>query len=148
VLNIEDIYTKTILDLASNIPALSRLDKPDVTVTRGVALCGSTITIDLHLKNNKIVDIGLDVRTCALGKASATVFVENARGLNFYEVKKLRENLAIFLKTGIFKIEDLFQKYKYFEAAKLVPYRHDSILLILDATIEGIDNFINTSDKE
>ena len=47
-----------------------------------------------------------------------------------------------------FGVGEIFKKYEYFKPAKAVPYRHDSILLILDATIEGINNFINTSDKE
>ncbi len=130
------------------MPTTSRLNKPDITTKRGVALCGSVMTVDLCLENDKIVDIGLDIRTCALGKASAAIFVENAKGLSLHEVKKLRDDLNTFLKTGVFKIKEIFKKYEYFKPAKAVPYRHDSILLILDATIEGINNFINTSDKE
>ncbi len=90
------------------------------------------MTVDLNLKDGMIDDIGLEIRSCALGKASASIFVKNAKGLNLDDVKKV-------FKTGDFKMQSAFNKYKYFEPARLVPYRHDSIMLVIDATIEGLE---------
>ncbi len=133
-----DIYTKTILQFASNIPHAERLEKADVSITKRTAVCGSSITVDLNIKNGKIANMGLDVKACALGQASAAIFSKNAIGLNLKDVQKLKTELISFLKTGNFQIKKPFEDYKYLEPARLVPYRHDSILLVLDSTEEGL----------
>ena len=44
--------------------------------------------------NDKINDIGLDIRSCALGKASASIFLKNAKGLNLDDIKKVKKDLS------------------------------------------------------
>ena len=138
-----DIYTKTILRFASNIPYAERLDRPDVSITKRTAVCGSSMTVDLNIENGKIQRIGLDVKACALGQASASIFAKNAVGLTLNEVQKLKIELIEFLKTGNFQIKPPFEDYKYLSPARSVPYRHDSILLVLDSTEEGLNESIN-----
>ena len=62
-----------------------------------------------------------------------------SEGLNLDDIKKVKKDLMSFLKTGDFKMQSAFDKYKYFEPARLVPYRYDSIMLVIDATIEGLE---------
>ena len=137
-----DIYTKTILRFASNIPNAERLMSPDVSVTKRTAVCGSSMTVDLNIKNGKIEKIGLDIKACALGQASASIFSKNAVGLTLEEVQNLKNELIDFLKTGNFQIKKPFEDYKYLDPARSVPYRHDSILLVLDSTEEGLNKWI------
>ena len=137
-----DIYTKTILRFASNIPNAERLKSPDVSVTKRTAVCGSSMTVDLNIKNGKIEKIGLDIKACALGQASASIFAKNAVGLTLDEVQNLKNELIGFLKTGDFQIKKPFDDYKYLDPARSVPYRHDSILLVLDSTEEGLNKWI------
>jgi len=137
-----DIYTKTILRFASNIPNAERLKSPDVSVTKRTAVCGSSMTVDLNIKNGKIEKIGLDIKACALGQASASIFAKNAVGLTLEEVQNLKNELIGFLKTGDFQIKKPFDDYKYLDPARSVPYRHDSILLVLDSTEEGLNKWI------
>ena len=137
-----DIYTKTILRFASNIPNAERLKSPDISITRRTAVCGSSMTVDLNIKNGKIEQIGLDIKACALGQASASIFAKNAIGLTLKEVQKLKNELINFLKTGDFQIKTPFEDYKYLDPARSVPYRHDSILLVLDSTEEGLNKWI------
>ena len=133
-----DLYTNNILELASTIPITTRLKEPDVTVTKRTAICGSSITLDLNISDTKISKIGLDIKACALGQASACIFLTHAVGTDIKVISELRKNLKIFLDAGSFLIKDPFAKYKYFEPAQKVPYRHDSVLLILDASIEAL----------
>ena len=137
-----DIYTKTILRFASNIPNAERLKSPDVSVTKRTAVCGSSMTVDLNIRNGKIEKIGLDIKACALGQASASIFAKNAVGLTLEEVQNLKNELIGFLKTGDFQIKKPFDDYKYLDPARSVPYRHDSILLVLDSTEEGLNKWI------
>ena len=133
-----DLYTNNILELASTIPITTRLKQPDVTVTKRTAICGSSITLDLNISDSKISEIGLDIKACALGQASACIFLTHAVGTDIKVISELRKNLKMFLDAGSFLIKDPFAKYKYFEPAQKVPYRHDSVLLILDASIEAL----------
>ena len=142
-----DLYTNNILELASTIPITSRLKDPDVSVTKRTAICGSSITLDLNIKEYKIIEMGLDIKACALGQASACIFVTHAVGANLNTVLELRKNLKTFLETGSFLIKDPFVRYKYFEPAQKVPYRHDSVLLVLDASIEALQKFSNLKTK-
>ena len=45
--------------------------------------------------------------------------------------------------AGDFLIKTPFEDYKYLEPARSVPYRHDSILLVLDSTEEGLNKWIH-----
>ena len=137
-----DIYTKTILRFASNIPNAERLKSPDVSVTKRTAVCGSSMTVDLNIKNGKIEKIGLDIKACALGQASASIFAKNAVGLTLEEVQNLKNELIGFLKTGDFQVKKPFDDYQYLDPARSVPYRHDSILLVLDSTEEALNKWI------
>ena len=65
------------------------------------------MTVDLNIENGKIKKIGLDVKACALGQASASIFSKNAIGLNLSAVTELRINLSNFLKV-VFKLLKLF----------------------------------------
>ena len=142
-----DLYTNNILELASTIPITSRLKDPDVSVTKRTAICGSSITLDLNIEEYKIIELGLDIKACALGQASACIFVTHAVGTNLNTVLELRKNLKTFLETGSFLIKDPFVRYKYFEPAQKVPYRHDSVLLVLDASIEALKKFSDLKTK-
>ena len=133
-----DLYTNNILELASTIPITTRLKQPDVTVTKRTAICGSSITLDLNISDTKISEIGLDIKACALGQASACIFLTHAVGTDIKIISELRKNLKMFLDKGSFLIKEPFAEYKYFEPAQKVPYRHDSVLLILDASIEAL----------
>ena len=142
-----DLYTNNILELASTIPITTRLKHPDVSVTKRTAICGSSITLDLNVVDSKIREVGLDIKACALGQASACIFLTDAVGTNFDTILELRRNLKTFLETGTFLIKSPFARYKYFKPAQKVPYRHDSVLLILDASIEALRKASNLETK-
>ena len=142
-----DLYTNNILELASTIPITTRLKQPDVTVTKRTAICGSSITLDLNISDYKISEIGLDIKACALGQASACIFLTHAVGTDIKVISELRKNLKIFLDRGSFLIGDPFAGYKYFKPAQKVPYRHDSVLLILDASIEALQKVSDLKTK-
>ena len=142
-----DLYTNNILELASTIPVTTRLKHPDVSVTKRTAICGSSITLDLNIADSKIREVGLDIKACALGQASACIFLTHAVGTNFDTILELRRNLKTFLETGTFLIKYPFARYKYFEPAQKVPYRHDSVLLVLDASIEALKKVSDLKTK-
>ena len=54
------LYSARILSLAADIPHLDRLDAPDATAKRRSPLCGSTVTVDLQVKDGRITGFGQD----------------------------------------------------------------------------------------
>ena len=51
--DLDDIYSARILELAGAISHIGRLPAPDASATAHSKLCGSTVTIDLTLKDGK-----------------------------------------------------------------------------------------------
>jgi NifU-like protein involved in Fe-S cluster formation len=72
------LYNKDILRLAASIPHHGRLANADASVEKRSATCGSRVTADVRMKNGKLVDLGLDVKACALGQASASLMAAQA----------------------------------------------------------------------
>ncbi len=50
---LNDIYNKKIIELAGNIPLLGRLADPDASATAHSKLCGSTVKVDLKMKDGR-----------------------------------------------------------------------------------------------
>ncbi|MBI1981784.1 MAG: iron-sulfur cluster assembly scaffold protein [Methylocystis sp.] len=59
---LNNIYNQRILELAGNIPRIGRLPQPDATASAYSKLCGSTITVDLKLRDGKVADYAEPVR--------------------------------------------------------------------------------------
>ena len=68
-----DLYSKRILVLAANITLTERLDNPQSTVKKRSPMCGSMVTVDISINENKVVNYGHEVKACALGQAAASV---------------------------------------------------------------------------
>ena len=67
---LDEVYNRRVLELAADIPRLDRLAAPDATAKAHSRLCGSTVTVDLGVRDGKVSDFGHDVRACALGQAA------------------------------------------------------------------------------
>lgn len=136
---IDDVYNKQILELAGNIPRLGRLDAPQGSATAHSRLCGSTVTVDLVLDGDRIVDFAHDVKACALGTASASVLARNVIGATTGEVRAAREAVRLMLKENGAPPEGRFADMKYLEPVRDYKARHASTLLPYDATIAAIE---------
>ncbi len=136
---IDDVYNKQILELAGNIPRLGRLDAPQGSATAHSRLCGSTVTVDLVLDGDRVVDFAHDVKACALGTASASVLARNVIGATTGEVRAAREAVRIMLKENGAPPEGRFADMKYLEPVRDYKARHASTLLPYDATIAAIE---------
>src|ERR1700759_1935640 len=97
---LNDIYNTKILELAGNIPRIGRLQAPDASATAHSKLCGSTVTIDLILDGETVVDFAHDVKACALGQASSSIMARNIIGSTASELRELRETVRKMLKEN------------------------------------------------
>ena len=48
-----DLYSKRILALAANIALTERLDNPQSTIKKRSPMCGSMVTVDICISENK-----------------------------------------------------------------------------------------------
>jgi len=134
------LYSNRILGLAADIPHRVRLDAPDGTAKRRSPLCGSTVTVDITLKNGAITAFGQDVKACALGQASAAVVGANIIGRTVGEVQAGRDQLFAMLKSDGPVPDAPFDALEVLGPAADYKNRHASILLAFDATLDAFAN--------
>ncbi len=139
------LYSGRILELAADIPHIGRLSDPDGSAKRRSPLCGSTVTVDLTVKDNRIKDFAQDVKACALGQAAASVVGSNIIGRTRAEVEQARDELFAMLKSGGPAPSAPFDDLKVLMPARDYKNRHVSILLALEATLEALEASENRS---
>ncbi len=132
------LYSGRILELAANIPHLGRLPAPDGTARKRSPLCGSTVTVDVTVKDGHVTEFAQDVKACALGQASAAILGQVVIGRNLAELTAARDALKAMLKdTGPVPVAP-FSGYEILLPARDYKNRHASILLALDAVCEAV----------
>lgn len=129
------LYNQQILRLAASTPA-SRLVAPMASVEKRSAVCGSRVTVDVDVDGEgRVRAIGMLVRACALGQASATLMAAEVIGKTPAELADARDSLAAWLAgssaTPAWPGIDIF--------APALPHsaRHASIRLAFEAVAEA-----------
>ncbi len=107
-----DIYREELMEHYKNPQNRGRLAAPSVTSVGKNAMCGDFLTLDLEIRDNKIVDVSYDGEACAVSIASASVLSEEILGKNLVEVKdfskeKLLALLGVNLTTSRIKCATL-----------------------------------------
>src|SRR5437667_12527953 len=97
---LSDIYNKRILELAADIPRLGRLSAPDASAKAHSRLCGSTVVIDLALRDGRVSDFAHDVKACALGQASSSLMARHIIGATPAELVDLRAVMHRMLREN------------------------------------------------
>lgn len=131
------LYSTRLLALAADMPLTQRLTAPTATVKRRAPLCGSTVTVDLDLRDGVITGYGQDVKACALGQATAAIVASQIIGLTEAQVQRGRDQLAAMLKENGPVPEAPFAELHLLEPAREYKNRHASILLAFDATLDA-----------
>ena len=130
------LYNKDILRLAASIPHHRRLAQPQASVEKRSLTCGSRVTADVRMENSKLVELGLDVKACALGQASAALMAAQAIGMSATELEEARDKLAAFL-AGDGEDLNFWPGLSILAPAREYPARHASIRLSFEAVAEA-----------
>lgn len=133
------LYSRRILALTTAIPHQGRLAAPDGTAMRRSPHCGSSITVDVVMAENRVAEFAQQVRACALGQASAAVLGDAVSGLTQDQIAAGRDQLLAMLKEGGPAPRPPFDELEALWPARDYPNRHASILLAWDATLAAID---------
>lgn len=127
------LYTPAILRLAASIPHDERLAAPHGSAERRSPVCGGRIAVDVRTDAaGRIVELGQEVRACALGQASASLMGAHAIGRTAADLLAARGDLADYL-SGARSDPGGWPGLDIFASARPHAARHASILLAFDA---------------
>jgi NifU-like protein involved in Fe-S cluster formation len=90
-MELSDLYSDRILELAGNQPRPGRLADPDASARKVSRVCGSTIEVDINVADGVITGYGHDVQACALGQTSAAVVATHVVGTPVTEFRRVRD---------------------------------------------------------
>ncbi|MDP3895982.1 MAG: iron-sulfur cluster assembly scaffold protein [Mesorhizobium sp.] len=135
---IDDVYNAKILGFAGNIGRIGRLAHPDATATAHSKLCGSTVIVDLTMRDGVVTDFAHDVKACALGQASSSIMARHVVGASAEELRQVRETMRRMLKENGAPPEGRFEELKYLEPVREYKARHASTMLTFDAVVDAI----------
>ena len=136
---LNDVYNKRILELAADIPRQGRLAEPGASATAHSRLCGSTVTVDVVMRDGKIADFAHDVKACALGQASSSIMARNIVGSTPEELRAIRETVRKMLKeNGAPPNDGKWADIAVLEPVRDYTARHASTLLTFDAVVDAV----------
>jgi NifU-like protein involved in Fe-S cluster formation len=136
---LDNVYNSRILELAADIPHLGRLPHPDASATAHSKLCGSTITVDLTVRDGKVAEFAQQVKACALGQASASIMARHVVGSTPQELRALRERMRKMLKEDGPPPDGKWADAAILEPVRNYKARHASTLLVFDAVVDALD---------
>lgn len=131
------LYSRRILALTTAIPHQGRLEAPDGHASCRSPQCGSSVAVDLAVRDGRIAEFAQEVRACALGQASASVLGSAVIGRSRDEIIAAREALRAMLKEDGPPPPPPFAELEALLPARDYPNRHASILLAWDATLQA-----------
>ncbi len=92
------LYNTDILRLAASAPHQQRLPAPMGSSEKRSPVCGSRVTVDVDLDGaGRVAAVGMLVRACALGQASASLMASHVVGRSPGELAAMRDALGAWL---------------------------------------------------
>jgi NifU-like protein involved in Fe-S cluster formation len=138
-MELSDLYSQKILEIAANQPTPGRLARPDATVRKVSRVCGSSIEVDIAVADGVIVGYGHKIAACALGQTSAAIVATNVVGTPTEEFRALRQQMTAMLKAAGTPPAGRWADLAYLEPVRDYAPRHTSTLLVFDAIAEALD---------
>lgn len=138
-MELSDLYSQRILEIAANQPIPGRLAHPDATARKVSRVCGSSIEVDISLSGDRISAYGHKISACALGQTSAAIVATNIVGTPVAEFRALHETMTAMLKAGGAPPSGRWSDLAYLEPVRDYAPRHASTLLVFDAVVDALD---------
>lgn len=138
-MELTDLYSRTIIELAGRLKAGSRLTEPDATARKVSRICGSVVEVDLRLEDGAITDYAQEVQACALGQTAASVVAEHVSGSTAQEMRELRDRMFRMLKADGPPPEGKWADLRFLEPVRDFAPRHASTMLVFDAIVDALD---------
>ncbi len=138
-MELSDLYSQKILDLAGNAPQPGRLAEADARARKVSRVCGSVIEVDLVVRDGVIAGYGHEISACALGQTSAAVVAREIVGTPVAEFRQLRDQMHAMLKDNGAPPSGKWDDLRFLEPVREYRARHMSTLLVFDAVVEALE---------
>lgn len=139
-MDLSDLYSEKILEIAANQPIPGRLANPGASARRVSRVCGSSIEVDVALTDGVISGYGHTISACALGQTSAAIVAARIVGTPAEELRLVRTQMYAMLKAnGAPPVGERWADLKYLEPVREYRPRHTSTLLVFDAVVDALD---------
>jgi NifU-like protein involved in Fe-S cluster formation len=109
------------------------LAEPDATITAHSKLCGSTVTIDVCMRDGAVTDYGQTVKACLLGQAACSIVGSYVIGASTAELREVAAAMRRMLKEEGPPPSGRFADLAVLEPVRHYKARHGSVLLVFDA---------------
>ena len=133
MVELDDIYSNRILQLAADIPRSQRLKTPDATAKAQSKLCGSTVEVDIKIKDGTFSDFGQTVKACLLGQAAASIAGREIVGTDVAEFQTIADAMRAMLRGEGAAPDGRWSDLAVLAPVKDYPHRHASTMLVFDA---------------
>ena len=131
------LYNREILRLAASLPFEGRLAGAMASVEKRSAVCGSRVAVDVDLDAaGRVANLGIEVRACALGQASAALMAAHAAGRSAEELAAVRDALAAW-RAGEREAAPGWPGIALLAPARAHSGRHAAIRLAFEAAAEA-----------
>ena len=128
-----------ILEIATNTENNKVLDKHTHKSKNKNPICGDEMEISLLIKNNKVIDIGYQCKSCIYCQASVSLLSRNIKNKNLDEIKefiiiceKIFDDTKINLEKKWKSFKELFDKKN--------KSRKECLLLPLRTVLKALDD--------
>ncbi|MFZ5930390.1 MAG: iron-sulfur cluster assembly scaffold protein [Pseudomonadota bacterium] len=136
---VNDLYNKAILTLAGNIERAGRLADPDASVFLDSPLCGSRITVDIKMQDDKVSDYAAEVKACALGQAASAIMAKHVIGQTGAQLRQVRDAMRAMLKSHAHPPSGEWRELEVLQPVADYKARHGSVMLPFEAVVKAID---------
>ena len=126
-----------ILEIASNTENNKILDKHTHKSKNKNPMCGDVMEISLLVKNNKVIDMGYQCKSCVYCQASVSLLSQNIKNKNLEEIKELINTCEnIFENTKVI-LEKKWQIFKEIFDKKNIS-RKECLLLPMRTVLKAL----------
>ncbi|MEO1967909.1 MAG: iron-sulfur cluster assembly scaffold protein [Sphingomonadaceae bacterium] len=131
------LYTPAILALSVELAGFPLNESFQCLGMARSRLCGSTIEFGCNSDSNgRIKSVGAKVSACAIGQASAALFLRSAAGRDLMAIEIAKEDLAAWLTDNGPRPD--WPDIGELDAARAYPARHPVILLPWMAAVDAL----------
>ena len=138
-MELSDLYSEKILQMAGNPPKAPRLADPDASARKVSRVCGSSIEVDVTVSDGIITGYGHDLSACALGQTSAAIVAREIVGTPVDEFRTVRDQMFRMLKEEGAPPSGKWDDLRFLEPVREYRPRHTSTMLVFDAVVEALD---------
>lgn len=127
------LYNQKLIAMAAETETPRRLGAGKLEAKAISPICGSEVTVNLSVKNEKVVEFGYEVEACALTRAVVAVMKKAILGKTRAEIAAVGDELRNMLEQGTPPPKGEWSSLEILVPVREYRARHNAILLPFEA---------------